>query len=454
MSGKSKKQYRAEISMDSEISKIRLVFDQVEDKRSSNVSHQLSDILMSGYAMFSLKSPSLLSFETQTEIEKANLKTVYGIPKMCSDVQLRAVLDKVDPQFIRDLFPEKFAELRKTGILDDFSFKIGGTEYLIVSADGVQHFSSKKVNCACCLTRKHKDDSISYHHNMLCASLVHPDKREVFMLAVEPIVQQDGYVKQDCELNAAKRLLDNMKENYTKFQKQYNILFVEDALYANAPHIKLLERNKYSYILNVKPDKHTGLFAYIAGKRRRNELKTYSYTEKQGKNTIKHSFEYVNNALLCNNAPDVRINFMEYKQTITNKNGVSKTTTFTWITNIKLAENKIVAVMRAGRARWKIENETFNTLKNLGYHFEHNYGHGADHLATTFAYLMLLAFYTDQLVQASCHIFKQIEANISTKIKLWDTMRSVFQTTFSPSMDAIYRHIAWLFSIKIKPHPS
>ena len=36
------------------------------------------------------------------------------------------------------------------------------------------------------------------------------------------------------------------------------------------------------------------------------------------------------------------------------------------------------------RARWKIENETFNTLKNQGYHFEHNYGHGEQHLSVVF----------------------------------------------------------------------
>jgi len=61
--------------------------------------------------------------------------------------------------------------------------------------------------------------------------------------------------------------------------------------------------------------------------------------------------------------------------------------------------------MRAGHSRWKIENETFNTLKNLGYHFMHNFGHGKDHLSTMFAYLILMAFYVDQLIQACCHIF-------------------------------------------------
>jgi hypothetical protein len=121
----------------------------------------------------------------------------------------------------------------------------------------------------------------------------------------------------------------------------------------------------------------------------------------------------VNNVLLCNSSPTTRVNFVLYTQTITNDKGViTSKTTFTWITNIKIAENKLIDISKAGRARWKIENETFNTLKNLGYHFEHNYRHGDDHLATTFAFLMLLAFYIDQLVQSCCHIFQQIEKNI------------------------------------------
>ena len=219
---KNKTQYRAEITMDSEIKSLRTIFEQVEDKRSKNASHKMSDILMSGFAMFSLKYPSLLSFNAQNQIESANLQTVYGLEKVCSDTQLRTVLDTIDPKFIRDLFPKKFDSLRKTGILDDFSFKIGGTEYLIVSCDGVQHFSSKSIKCDCCLSKTHKDGTVTYHHNMLCAALVHPDKREVFVMDVEPIVQQDGTVKQDCERNAAKRLQENMSNTYKKYQKQYN----------------------------------------------------------------------------------------------------------------------------------------------------------------------------------------------------------------------------------------
>ena len=52
--------------------------------------------------------------------------------------------------------------------------------------------------------------------------------------------------------------------------------------------------------------------------------------------------------------------------------------------------------MRA-RTRWRVENEAFNTLKNQGYEFERNYGHGKQFLSSTLAGLMMLAFLVDQI---------------------------------------------------------
>ena len=85
-------------------------------------------------------------------------------------------------------------------------------------------------------------------------------------------------------------------------------------------------------------------------------------------------------------------------------NGTTKT--FTWITDIKITESNVYDLMRGGRTRWKIENETFNTLKNQGYQFEHNFGHGNKNLNVVFTMLMFLAFAIDQLQQISCTFFQ------------------------------------------------
>lgn len=428
--------------MDKEIAALSKQFSAVQDNRASNTVYSLKDILMSGFAMFSLKYTSLLDFEQQSLPERENLSKVYGIPKVCSDVQMRRVLDKLDPDFIRQIFNKKYKDLAKTGLLEEYAYKIGQDTYHIVSCDGVQHFSSKAVNCPCCLKKAHKDGTSTYHHNMLCAALVHPDKREVFLLNSEPIIQQDGNKKNDCERNAAKRLQKNMLDDYPIHQRVHRFLFVEDALYANDPHILDLQKNDCSYILNVKPDSHKTLFAQVEGRRQRNQVDKWAYTQAG----ITHKLEWTNNLPLSNASADTRVNFLQYQKI--EKSG--KKTTFTWVTDIKLNKSQVVSVMKAGRSRWKIENETFNTLKNLGYQFEHNFGHGDDHLSTVFAYLMLLAFYIDQLVQACSKEFQELEGLFKTRIKLWAAVKAVFQTQICNSMANIYSQIMALYRVKLE----
>ncbi|MEL7221133.1 MAG: transposase [Bacteroidota bacterium] len=433
---------RNRVTIDGEIAKSRRLFNRITDYRAGNIVHQLSDVFMSGLAMFLLKYHSLLDFEQQTIIERENLKQVFGIASICSDTNLRTVLDKCENNILGDVFAERFKDLGRTGLLNEYEYHIGTQKYLIVSCDGVQHFSSKRISCPCCLDKRHKDGSLTYHHNMLCSALVHPNKREVFILASEPIVRQDGATKNDCELNAAKRLYQQLDENYLSYKKRYNFLVVEDALYANAPHLRHLQDSGYSFIINVKPDSHKSLFAHIEGRRSRKQIKTHTIHQ----DGCTHYFEWVNHIPLNNTDGALRINFLHYQQT----NPKGKNTTFTWVTDIKITSKRCYAIMRTARARWKIENETFNTLKNLGYHFEHNYGHGKDHLATTLAYLMLLALHMDQFVQACCKVFKALESQIKTKIKLWATIKSIFQTTYSKSMDFIYRRVAILFQVQLE----
>lgn len=211
------------------------------------------------------------------------------------------------------------------------------------------------------------------------------------------------------------------------------MLIVEDALDANAPHLRLLQHNGYSFIVDVKPDRHKRLFTYFEGSRTRDQTQVLPFRQAG----IHHRFEWRNNLPLNSSDPALRVNFLHDEQT----DQKGKKTTFTWVTDIKLNAQRVYAIMRAGRARWKIENETFNTLQNLGYHFEHNYGHGKDHLSTTLAHLMLPAFYLDQFVQACSKVFRTLEQHIRTKKRLWQTISALFQTSVCLSMDQIYRRV-------------
>ena len=116
-----------------------------------------------------------------------------------------------------------------------------------------------------------------------------------------------------------------------------------------------------------------------------------------------HYFKYINKLPINDSHADLEINFLEYR--VTDKQG-KQTYYNTWVTDIMLTQENVHAIARGGRARWLIENEVFNTLKNQGYHFEHNFGHGYKNLSTIFAMLMLLAFFIDQTEQMACGLFQ------------------------------------------------
>ncbi|MGC9195872.1 MAG: hypothetical protein ACP5IL_10515, partial [Syntrophobacteraceae bacterium] len=123
---------------------------------------------------------------------------------------------------------------------------------------------------------------------------------------------------------------------------------------------------------------------------------------------------------------------------------------FCWVTDITLSEDKVYRIMRAGRARWKIENETFNTLKNQGYNFEHNYGLGKKNLSMVFVKIMMLAFLVDQVQQLCCALFQAVLKKLGTKRALWEDTRSLFRCLKPESMEMLYRSLLHGFS-KLEP---
>ena len=112
---------------------------------------------------------------------------------------------------------------------------------------------------------------------------------------------------------------------------------------------------------------------------------------------------------------------------------------FSWITDLDLNAETVWDIMRGGRARWKIENETFNTLKNQGYNLEHNYGHGEQNLSVVLALMMMLAFLVDQVQQLRCPLFQAAWHKMKTKCHLWEEIRNHFRTLLFDSMAELLR---------------
>lgn len=424
------------VSYDGQISQLRLQFEQIKDTRAVNCLYTLPDLLMSAFAMFSLKYESLLDFENQTYSAKANLKSLFGIKKFSSDSCLRKVLDKLEWIALRVLFKKQFDRLKELDVIK--TYRCLG-DYTLISVDAVEHFSSKKVHCDCCLTKTHKEGETTFSHSMLCAVMVHPEQSEVFIIGTEPIQQQDGAQKNDCERNASKRLISWLSDNY----KEERFLFVEDALYSTAPNIKQIRENNWDFILAVKPDGHKSLFRLFDIRRLANKSIKLHHCQ-HGKN--KYKLWFFNNVPINDANPSVKVNFIYCQQT----NSTGKITNFSWVTSLTVTLYNVFDIVKAGRSRWKIENEVFNTLKNQGYRFEHNYGHGYENLSCVFAHLMLLSFLTDQVVQRCNKTFQQVRQVVVTKVKLWLCVKAAFLFKEYPSFNDIYLDIAHQFQVRLE----
>ena len=279
-----------------------------------------------------------------------------------------------------------------------------------------------------------KTGTTTYHLQAVGAAIVSDSCKEVIPLCPEIIQQQDGATKMDCERNATRRQLGKLRQDHPHLKLIVN----EDALASNAPHLKDLEKYNLRYILAVKEPGHKYLFEYVDQAVDSDEVLELSRSDEINEN-ITHHFKIVFNAPLNKSHREKQVTFVEYWE----KNAATdKTRHFSWITDLSITEDNVYKFMRGARARWKIENETFNTLKNQGYHFGHNFGLGKQHLSEVFVHLMMLAFMVDEILQMCCPLFQAAWKKWKTKRSLWEKVRSKFHEFDVETMEDLYRSIA------------
>jgi hypothetical protein len=254
---------------------------------------------------------------------------------------------------------------------------------------------------------------------MLGVVMVHPDHKQVIPLAPEPIIKQDGDNKNDCERNAAKRLLEKIRDEHPNLQ----LIVVEDGLASNAPHIRLLKRLQMHFLLGVKPDDHQYLFSQVTSAQDDGRATTIRWTDPAVPDVL-CEICYVHHLPLNKSNPDLPVNFLQYIEYGADGHIRKKVS---WVTDLTITRENAGHLVRGGRSRWKVENETFNTLKNQGYCFEHNFGHGKINLSVVFAMLMMLTFLVDQTQELCCPLFQSVHKKLGSRRAVWDHVRSHFR---------------------------
>jgi hypothetical protein len=298
---------------------------------------------------------------------------------------------------------------------------------------------------------------------MLCAAIVHPNQKTVIPFAPEPIMNSDGKAKNDCERNASKRFIADFRREHPHLK----VIMLGDAIHADGPNIKNFNAHNMRFVLSVKPGSHKALFEFTEPrkslqdqKKSKDICKTFTHVSNDGHT---YEFRYINNVELNDSHPDIKVNFLDCvvtdnrpkqkgnkpvskKVIIDNlKIAPKNSQRFTFITDITITAVNAMQLLIGGRTRWKIENETFNTLKNQGYQFEHNFGHGKKNLNTVFCMLMMLAFFIDQIQEQCSKLFQEALEKAERKAYLWSKIRGLFDHYITPSWAELLGAIAYGF---------
>jgi hypothetical protein len=390
---------------------------------------------MAALALFSLTSPSLLACD-QHRVE-GNWGTIDAMDRVPCDTQRRERLDPVSPASVRPLFKSVFGQLQRGKALEALLFL---EDSYLLALDGTESFSSQTIHCASCLQQVHRNGAITYSHQMLGAALGHPDQRAVIPLRPEPMINHDGTGKNDGERNAAQRFMAKVRQDHPHLQ----CIVPADSLRANAPHIETLHAHGLPSILGVKDGDQASLCEQVPAADQAGRVTSYERHDRAAR--VVHRFRFVHDMPLKTSHRDVRVNFIEYWEV-----GEHKVQHLSWGTDLRVSPRHVSQLMRGGRARWKMENETFHTLKNQGYHFAHTYGHGTQNLSVVLARVRRLACLVEQTQQLCCALLQAVWANLGSKRLLWERMRAL---CYDDALESMRQRLEALLYGLEKPRPS
>lgn len=346
--------------------------------RSGNIA--VADFGLSAFALFFMQSASFLSFQRalQRGHGRSNCQTLFGIEKIPSDNYIRDMLDGADPALLAPCFRRTEELLREPAMREAFG-RLG--DKTLIALDGTEYFCSQKITCPRCQTRKRNNGKTESYHSMLAATVVAPGHSKVVPLAPEFIVKPDGAEKQDCERNAVKRWFDK----HAARLKPLRPVYLADDLFACQSVVEKLAANGDDFIFTCKENSHKALYDFIDGC----EFERCEIKVRKGKTHETHRYRFIADVPIRDGEDAVRVDWIGFE--IVNARGVVTYKT-AFITSLPVSKDNVADILACGRARWKIENESFNVLKNHGYELEHNFGHGEQYLAMTLAALNLLAF--------------------------------------------------------------
>jgi hypothetical protein len=407
---------------------LQTVLDSLpEHRKGKNSTYMIRDAALGAFSVFFMQSPSFLAH--QENMQRAaghnNATSLFGLETLPSDNQIRNLLDPLEPEHLFPVFAQVCTRLAESGELQAFrSYR----DHLLIILDGTQYFSSKEIHCENCSHHTHGDET-TYFHAVITPVIAAPGNSRVIALEPEFIVPQDGYEKQDCERAAAKRWLERYGDCYAALKAT----LLGDDLFCNQPLCESVREKQFNFIFVCKPDSHPELYQTVAFLEANGQVEQFSERIWKGKYAEIYTYRYVNQVPLRAGADALRVNWCEL--TLQRETTGKITYRNAWATRHEITRTTVKAIVQAGRTRWKVENENNNVLKTKGYPFEHNFGHGQQHLAAFLVTLNLLAFLFHTVLDLTDAKYKLLREKLRARKTFFDDLRALTRYLYFESWE-------------------
>ena len=403
------------------IDKIKSTFVDLPDSRrtttSNNLKYTIEEAALSAFAVFLTPSPSFLDYQVRMQKArgKSNMDSIFGVHQIPSANPIRNILDSVPVETVYPLLAEISNDLYQNGYLTSFR---SINETRLMPIDGTHFFSSQKISCPGCSQQTLKNGGTSYYHSAVTPVIVAPGQSEVVPLPAEFVQPQDGYQQPDCELAAAKRWLNTWGEYYAPWK----VTILGDDLYCHQPFCQNAIDRGFEVLLVCKPDSHPLLYEWIADFERTRPVRTMKRIRWNGRQHLTECYRYMNQVPLRDSDDALMLNWGELIITDADGKVVYQNS---WATTHPIGDNHVVKIANAARARWKIENENNNVLKKRGYHFEHNFGHGKQHLSNWLATLIWLAYLFHTALDWIDAVYRTVRSRLSSRRTFFEHLRAL-----------------------------
>jgi hypothetical protein len=384
-------------------------FNHLIDSRKKR-EYAMSEIVAGALFMFLFKETSRNAYNNDRREDKLRevVHQYFGIRLPQADAS-DDVLCLLPPEQLEKLKAQLVAGLIEQKILRKFRF-LG--KYYLVAVDGTGMASFEHKHCEHCLTRTSKNGVMTYFHYVLEAKLVTSSGLCISMASefIENQSERD-YEKQDCEQKAFVRLAAKIKKNFPRLP----VCILADGLYPNNTVFDICRKYGWLFIITLKDGC----------------LKTFNKEVTLLEGTAKRSSIYRADKCTRTTLDYAFLNDIEYGQhtyswvsckqsVVQTKDNHTESTNFVYITNIRQNADTVITTANSGRLRWKIENEGFNTQKNLGYELEHMFSRKSYTAMQNYYQLLQIAHMINQFAERTGAFIELLhEHSKQTIVALW-----------------------------------